>query len=134
MATRDAARRIGAISFLSVGLAVAAVLSTSKAFAATPAFSHVFIVVEENESYSQVVGNPSMPYLNMLISNYGLATQYFANGHPSLPNYLWLTSGSNDGFTSDVCPGTVSADNVVRHLTSADPGTPTWKTSKPSAA
>jgi acid phosphatase len=107
------------LTFLSFGLAVAVVLSTSRALAATPAFSHVFIVVEENESYSQVVGNPSMPYLNMLINNYGLATQYFANGHPSLPNYLWLTSGSNDGFTSDVCPGTVSADNVVRHLTSA---------------
>jgi hypothetical protein len=111
--------RIGAITFLGLGLAMAAVLCTSSAFAATPAFSHVFIVVEENHSYSQVVGNPSMPYLNMLINNYALATQYFANGHPSLPNYLWLTSGSNDGITTDVCPATVTADNVVRQLTSA---------------
>src|SRR4029077_8156568 len=119
LATRDTMHRIGALTFLSLGLAVAVVLSTSRAFAGTPAFSHVFIVVEENHSYSQVVGNPSMPYLNILINSYGLATQYFANGHPSLPNYLWLTSGSNNGFTTDVCPGTVSADNVVRHLTTA---------------
>jgi hypothetical protein len=85
----------------------------------TPSFSHVFIVVEENHSYSQVVGNASMPYLNMLINNYGLATQYYANTHPSLPNYLWLTSGSGDGITTDVCPATVSQDNIVRHLDAA---------------
>jgi hypothetical protein len=91
------------------------------AAARVPTFSHVFIVVEENHSYSQVVGNASMPYLNMLISNYGLAMQYFANDHPSLPNYLWLTSGGNDGVTTDVCPATVTVtqDNVVRHLDAA---------------
>jgi hypothetical protein len=77
--------RIGAITFLALGLAIATVLCTSSAFAATPAFSHVFIVVEENHGYSQVVSSPSMPYLNMLINNYGLATQYFANGHLRCP-------------------------------------------------
>ena len=100
-------------------MAVAAALWTSRAFATTPAFSHVLIVVEENHSYSQVVGNASMPYLNMLINNYGLATQYFANGHPSLPNYPWLTSGSNDSITTDVCPATVTRGNIVRHLGAA---------------
>ncbi len=89
----------------------------------TPAplsFSHVFVVVEENHSYTDVVGNTaSMPYLNGLISKYGLATQYYANTHPSLPNYLWLTAGSADGITSDVCGVTVSADNVVRELGAA---------------
>ena len=102
---------------LVVGIVI--VLWTAKASAGVPIASHVFIVVEENHSYSQVVGNASMPYLNMLINNYGLATQYFANGHPSLPNYLWLTSGSNDGITTDVCPATVTQDNVVRHLDAA---------------
>jgi phosphatidylinositol-3-phosphatase len=119
MTTRNAVHRISAAPFLSLGLVVAAMLSTSKAFAGTPAFSRVFIVVEENHSYSQVVGNPSMPYLNMLINNYGLATQYFANSHPSLPNYLWLASESSDGITTDVCPATVTRDNVVRHLDAA---------------
>jgi phospholipase C len=94
-------------------------LTAANVFAQVPALSHVFIVVDENHSYSQVVGNPAMPYLNSIIQHGAIATQYFANGHPSLPNYLWLTSGSNDGFTSDVCPATVSADNVVRHFTAA---------------
>jgi phosphatidylinositol-3-phosphatase len=101
----------------------------------TPAlsFSHVFVVVEENHSYANVVGNTSeMPYLNQLISNYGLATKYYANTHPSLPNYLWLTTGSADGITSDVCGVTVTADNVVRELTAAGLSWKAYEESLPS--
>ncbi|HET7441599.1 MAG TPA: hypothetical protein VFJ47_09875, partial [Terriglobales bacterium] len=49
--------------------------------------SHVFVVVEENHSYSQVIGSSSMPYLNSLATKYGLATKYYANTHPSIGNY-----------------------------------------------
>jgi|SRR5690348_6124566 phosphatidylinositol-3-phosphatase len=87
---------------------------------APPQFTNVFIVVEENREYSKVVGNTSeMPYLNGLIATYGLATQYYANTHPSLPNYLWLISGGSDGVTSNACDITVSDDNVVRELKAA---------------
>ena len=88
----------------------------------TPSFSHVFLVVEENHSFSDVVGNSKeMPYLNHLIRKYAVATQYFANTHPSLPDYLWLTTGGTDGFTRDVCGDgfTVAADNIVRELAGA---------------
>src|SRR5690349_13420754 len=51
-----------------------------------PQLGHVFLVVEENHSYSEVIGNAAMPYLNSLVSQGGLATQYFANAHPSIPN------------------------------------------------
>ena len=34
-----------------------------------------------------------MPYLNSLASQYDLATQYFANTHPSIGNYFMLTTG-----------------------------------------
>jgi len=117
-------RRGGAIILLCVGITIAGMVAPSRLLATTPTFSHVFVVVEENHSYSQVVGNPSMPYLNMLINDYGLATRYYADGHPSLPNYLWLTSGGNDGRTTDVCPATVSEDNAVRELDAAGV---TWK-------
>ena len=64
-----------------------------------------------------------MPYLNSLASANGLATQYYADAHPSLPNYFMLTVGAtvaaDDGFT-----GVVSQDNVVRALTAAGK---TWK-------
>lgn len=88
-----------------------------------PAFGHVLLVVEENHSYSSVIGNLSMPYLNSLAKQYGLATQYFANTHPSIGNYFELTTGqiitNDDGYS-----GTVSTDNVVRHLLTAGK---TWK-------
>lgn len=83
-----------------------------------PTFSHVFLVVEENHSYSDVIGNSSMPYLNSLVSQYGLATQYFANAHPSMPNYLMLTTGQMESF-DDNFSGTISDDNIVRHLVNA---------------
>lgn len=88
----------------------------SHSFAGTvPATNHVFIVVEENHSYSSVIGNSAMPYLNSLAKKYGLATQYYASTHPSIGNYFMLTTGqvitNNDSFCS-----TIQQDNVVRHL------------------
>jgi phosphatidylinositol-3-phosphatase len=88
-----------------------------------PTFSYVVLVVEENHSYPEVIGNSSMPYFNSLASRYGLATQYYANAHPSLPNYFVLTTGQTETF-DDTFSGTVSDDNVVRELTKAGK---TWK-------
>jgi acid phosphatase len=85
-------------------------------------FSHVLVVVEENHSYSSVIGNANMPYLNGLANTYGLATQYFADAHPSLPNYFELTVGEGTSITTvygDSYSGTVTQDNVVRALTAA---------------
>jgi hypothetical protein len=83
----------------------------------------VVLVLEENHGYSSVIGNSAMPYLNTLASQYALATQYYADTHPSIGNYFMLTTGqilTND----DSYMGTVTADNIVRHLVSAGK---TWK-------
>ena len=89
-------------------------------------FGHVIVVVEENHNYGDVVANGSAPYLNGLANQYGLATNYFANAHPSIPNYFELTTGKTqtliDLLTPDVFP--VSDDNVVRELIAAGK---TWK-------
>jgi acid phosphatase len=84
-----------------------------------PSSSHVFLVVEENHSYSQVIGNSAMPYFNGLASKYGLATHYFADAHPSLGNYFMLTTGQIETLI-DAFTGTVSDDNVVRELVSVN--------------
>ena len=104
-------------------LAAVALLPLSAA-AAVPSSPHVVVVVEENHSYSSVIGSSSpMPYLNSLANKYGLATQYYANTHPSIGNYFMMTTGqiitNNDSYT-----GTVSADNIVRHMLTAGK---TWK-------
>jgi acid phosphatase len=83
----------------------------------------VVLVVEENSSYSEVIGSSEMPYLNSLAKQYGLAAQYFANTHPSIGNYFMLTTGqiitNDDNFA-----GTVDADNIVRELVASGK---TWK-------
>jgi hypothetical protein len=83
------------------------------AVAALPAFSHIFTIVMENEESSSVVGNPAAPYINGLANRYGLATNYYAVSHPSLPNYLALTAGSTFGISSDCTTCYVGAVNIA---------------------
>ncbi len=64
------------------------------------------VIMMENETYASVIGNSSLPYLNgTLASHYQVLLQAFAVGHPSLPNYLELLSGSTWGVSSDCAPG-----------------------------
>src|SRR5580704_3812492 len=90
-------------------------MALAVAVARVPSSQHVVVVVEENHGYTSVIGNPQMPYFNSLANQYGLATQYYANTHPSIGNYFMMTTGqiitNNDGYD-----GTVSVDNVVRDL------------------
>jgi hypothetical protein len=67
-------------------------------------WGHVVWVVMENKSYSDIIGSSSAPYLNELASKCGLATNYHAVTHPSLPNYIAMTSGSTQGVTDDRWP------------------------------
>src|SRR5438093_313378 len=88
----------------------------------TSQFGHVFIVTEENTDYVDVTSS-SMPYLTGLAAQYGLATQYYANTHPSIGNYFELATGqiiSNNDSYSQI----VSVDNIVRELVAAGK---TWK-------
>lgn len=90
----------------------------SPGVAAVPQFNLVVVVMLENTRYSDVVGSPVMPYFNSLADRYGLATQYFANTHPSIGNYFMLTSGqiiTNDNNF----PGPVIDDNLVRRMNEA---------------
>ncbi len=73
----------------------------------------------ENEESSEVIGSPAAPYANALARRYGLATQSFSIAHPSLPNYLALTSGSTHGINSDCTECSVAAPNIVDQLEAA---------------
>jgi len=88
-----------------------------------PAADHVFLIVLENHAFNQVIGSPAMPYFNSLASAHALATNYFADTHPSIGNYFMLTTGNietnNDAFT-----GTVSSDSIPRAFAAAGK---TWK-------
>ena len=73
----------------------------SGAPAAVPHFSHVFTIVLENRSATNVLDSAQAPYLNQLVARYGVADAYQGVAHPSQPNYLALFSGSTQGVTDD---------------------------------
>ena len=66
-----------------------------------PAFTHIYTIVMENREYGDIVDRAEAAYLNSLIAQYGLATNYTAPARPSEPNYFALFSGSTQGATGD---------------------------------
>lgn len=81
----------------------------------TPQKPRIAIVVLENTDYANVIGNPAMPWLNQLAQANALATNYYANTHPSIGNYFMMTTGqlvTNDDSADIV----VSVDNLVRQF------------------
>lgn len=81
-----------------------------------PASAHVVMVMEENQEYSTVVGNTTdWPNLNKLIGNGALATNYFADSHPSIGNYFMLTTGQLL-TTNDSSTAVFNVDNIARRM------------------
>jgi hypothetical protein len=68
---------------------------------AVPAFDHVVVVIEENKSPMNVIGNSAAPYINSLATNGAYLSQSYGTHRPSQPNYLALFSGSNQGVTTN---------------------------------
>src|SRR6266568_3774691 len=107
-------------------IALFVIVLTAISCAQIPTSSHVVMVVEQNHSYSSVIGNSAMPYLNSLASKYGLATHYYANTHPAIGNYFEMTTGSVLSNDNTVTPSNfpVSVDNIVDQMMVAGK---TWK-------
>jgi acid phosphatase len=78
----------------------------------------VVMIVEENASYEQVIGGSSMPYFNSLVAQGALATEDYADVHPSIGNYLMLTSGKVETLLDD-STDVFSDDNLARELNAA---------------
>jgi phosphatidylinositol-3-phosphatase len=89
-----------------------------------PSFDHVIVVVLENKTQHDVLGNRAAPYFNALASRSAVLTRYGGVAHPSLPNYLALVSGSTHGITSDCTSCIVNAQNLADTLEGAHR---TWK-------
>ncbi|MEY9862200.1 hypothetical protein ABH935_007845 [Catenulispora sp. GAS73] len=92
-------------SLAAAALVAAAVVpagaSTASAAAGPGHYDHVFVIVEENHGFTDVIGNPAAPNLNALAKQYGLATDYTGVSHPSEPNYVGLLGGDTFTVTSD---------------------------------
>ena len=89
---------------------------------AVPRPAHVVVVIEENHSYGEIIGNAAAPFINSLAAGGASFTDAHGVTHPSQPNYLALFSGSTQGVTSDTCPppgSPYAAANLASELTAA---------------
>jgi IPT/TIG domain len=114
----------------SVALIGACLIATATAVVGTgPVRAHatgtaaqigkVVVIVEENEPYGSIVGNSQAPYLNQLIANWELFTNYTAVASGSTPDYLAMTSG----LTSSLSP---PSPNIFQAIDRTG-GALTWK-------
>jgi hypothetical protein len=69
-----------------------------------PLFSHVFVILMENTSLSTLsaaMTGGTAPNLAAMAKMYATGSDYHGVAHPSLPNYIALTSGSTQGIACD---------------------------------
>jgi hypothetical protein len=90
-----------------------------------PEFDHVYIIMMENHSTPDIIGDPNAPFINSLATTYGFAANYFGVTHPSFPNYLAATSGSNWDINFD--PTTVQNLDHTNIVDQLEANHRTWK-------
>jgi phosphatidylinositol-3-phosphatase len=66
--------------------------------------NHVFLIMMENQTSTDIIGNPNAPFINQYATIANHAASYYAVGHPSAPNYLEIVGGSNFGLSNDFWP------------------------------
>ena len=83
---------------LAAILALGAAGCTGSPASTLPGQRHVFIIVMENHTPDQAMRGS---FTASLAHQYGLAENYHAITHPSVPNYLAMTSGTTWGVDDD---------------------------------
>jgi Phosphoesterase family len=118
------------IASLALGAAVVVMPAASAvgaSSAAMPRLDHVFVIMEENNGFSDVIGNPAAPNLNYLANTFGLETNYFGvSPCCSEANYVGLLGGSTFNVASDDAywKNKVDAPSLISQLDQAGVG---WK-------
>src|SRR5919201_3729853 len=109
-------RRLATLAVLAAAALVVAESAASTRPGRVPEPARVAVLVLENRSYEEVIGNPDPPYLNALARRYALATRYYAIGHPSLPNYVALLGSSTFDVHGDCNGCDIAARSLVAQL------------------
>jgi hypothetical protein len=93
-----------------------------------PRYAHIFVIVNENKSYDRVMNGQDAPVIAAMAKQYGIATHFYAETHPSEPNYVAIVGGATFGIADDApfsAPGhTIDAPNLSTQLRSSGL---TWK-------
>ena len=121
--TIPASRRVLAALILLVGALLASAVLGSFANAPQPPTPHVWVIVMENRADTSIVHQRNAPYLNSLITHFGLAQNYHALVHGSQPNYVALFSGGLQGVMGNQSVS-LAAKNIADQLEAAGK---TWR-------
>ena len=122
------AGRPAATSHSASPSATASDTPAATAVSGVPQLDHVVWVLLENRSYNAVIGSSSAPYINGLVNQGALATNYFALGHPSLPNYAGLTSGQSfPNAFSDCSPSVFCQSDALNIADRLEAAGLTWR-------
>jgi acid phosphatase len=100
-------------------LAISVIIGSGPTLRALPHPDHVVVVILENKSFGDIIGNPAALNINALAAESAsivnapsdpgaVISGSHALRHPSQPNYLELFSGSHQGVLQDGRPGTSS--------------------------
>ncbi len=97
---------------------------------AMPAYAHIFVIIEENHTTDEIVPSPAAPNLTRFAQQYGYSWKFYAEQHPSEPNYVAILGGDTFGIADDdaywckpslkdpACPG-ANAPGYVDHTVAA---------------
>jgi len=86
----------------NVIVTAAVILAPLASDAVPPRYDHVVIVVEENHTLAEIIGDTAdAPYITQLAASGVSFNNMFSLTHPSQPNYLHLFSGSAQGVVND---------------------------------
>lgn len=130
--TRLRIRRCLLLGMAVVLLAGGESVMPAPASAGIPWPDHIVIVIEENKTYTQIVGNPDAPYINSLALQGALFSRSSGVGYPSQPNYLALFSGTMQEVGDNSCPHTFRGDNLGSELIRAGLSFGSFSESMPS--
>jgi phosphatidylinositol-3-phosphatase len=69
---------------------------------ATALYQHIFVIVDENKGYRQLMDHPAWtPIIHRLATEYGSATQFYAEVHSSEADYIAMLGGDTFGIHDD---------------------------------
>ncbi len=90
-----------AAALASLLLGACASVPKSTAVEGVPRYDHIFVILEENKNYEQILDAAAAPNIATLAKTYGDATRFYGETHPSEGNYVALLGGDNFGIHDD---------------------------------
>jgi phosphatidylinositol-3-phosphatase len=99
---RAVAARVWCVGWIACLVAAIGAKSHPVAAAQMPRYAHIVVIVAENKGYGLILGPGTVaPNINRLAQQYGLASQFFAEVHPSEGNYIAMLAGDTFGIHDD---------------------------------